>query len=57
MLLTEARQALAIGDSRAAMVARRYVGKRFMLDREGPPNTAQIAEPVLFYEPIDPAGT
>ncbi|HXV23219.1 MAG TPA: acyl-CoA dehydrogenase family protein [Alphaproteobacteria bacterium] len=57
LLLSEAAEALAIGDGRAALVTRRYVGKRFMLDREGPTNTAPIAEPVLFYEPVNPGDT
>ncbi len=54
-LLVQAGAGLASGDGRAAMVARRYVGKRFASEGGRLSEASLMAEPVLFYEPIDPA--
>jgi alkylation response protein AidB-like acyl-CoA dehydrogenase len=50
LLLEQAGHDLAQGDGRAALVARRYVGRRLL--HEQPEIAPALAEAVLFYEPV-----
>jgi hypothetical protein len=51
-LLATAKNCLVESDARSALVARRYIDRRFT--RRDLTHDASLAEPVLFYEAIEP---